>query len=250
MTNPDKAGARARKTARANPNRRNEIVEEILNHLRPFRGKKGTAAVAAELNCALDRHISHARQQSKIPSRTQIQKHAKQLELALMKVEKLLRLAPGPVIWSLYYPAAPTRTEPQRAEDIERAIWKRAGDFSAELKQMRRECARVCDSAFTRHPNFDDTKHACAWGAYGLMAGLSRKKISGTQDGAYRAITSLLYEAISGQQGSDLKRACDDVLRDIRGEKTRQVQEKVHTDRYFFNPLYPIVIEDDDKNAN
>jgi hypothetical protein len=57
----------------------------------------------------------------------------------------------------------------------------------------------------------------CAWGAHGLLEGLSKAKISGTQDGKFRAIANLLYQAISGQQ-ADLKRACDSVLRDIRGE--------------------------------
>ncbi|WP_338821629.1 hypothetical protein WDM22_26410 [Bradyrhizobium septentrionale] len=210
--------ARKRGVAPPSPTRRSEIVEEILHHLHPLKAKNSTAAVAAKVNQALDGHLQHALQQAKVSTRTQIQEHAKQLDLALMKVEALLRSAPGAVIWSLHYLAAPVRTKPERAEDSERAIWKRAEDFAAELGQMRQRCARMGDTGFERHPNYDDTKHACAWGAHGLMEGSSNAKISGTQDGAFRAIASLLYEAISGQRDVDLKRACDSVLRDMRGE--------------------------------
>jgi hypothetical protein len=139
------------------------------------------------------------------------------------------------------------KTLPQRAEDLERAIWKRAEDFAAELKEMRRSCARAGDLGL--HPNYDNVKHMCAWGAHGLMVELSGAKIRGTTDSAFRAITSLLYKAISGQQDADLKRACDSVLREAKGDITRQNREKVHTDRYFFDPMYPIEIEDDDKSA-
>ena len=34
-------------------------------------------------------------------------------------------------------------------------------------------------------------------------------KISGTKDGAFWTITSLLYEAVSGLKNAALKRACD-----------------------------------------
>jgi hypothetical protein len=79
--------------------------------------------------------------------------------------------------------------------------------------------------------------------------GLSRVKISGTQDGPFRAIASLLYEAITGEADLDLKRACDSVLRDASGKMTRQIRRKGHTDGLLFDPMYPIVIKDHDKSA-
>jgi hypothetical protein len=52
------------------------------------------------------------------------------------------------------------------------------------------------------------------------MENLSRRTITGTKDSAFRAIASLLYEAISGKRDADLKRACDAELRDTRTGRT------------------------------
>jgi hypothetical protein len=163
-----KPGARARKRgiAPANPTRRGEIVEDIVErHLRPWKDRKGAAAVSTEVSKALEGHVKFALEQAKVSTRTQIQDHAEKLGLSLMKFENLLRSAPAALIWSLYYPAAPIRTVPQKAEDIDRAIRKRAEDFAAELKRIRQECARAGDTGFDRHPNYDNAKHMCAWGA-------------------------------------------------------------------------------------
>jgi hypothetical protein len=48
------------------------------------------------------------------------------------------------------------------------------------------------------------------------MRELSDRKITGTKDAAFRVITGLLYEALSGQQDADLKRACGTVLRNAQ----------------------------------
>jgi hypothetical protein len=61
----------------------------------------------------------------------------------------------------------------------------------------------------------DHAKHLCAWHALGLMRELSDRKITGTKDSAFRVVTGLLYEAVSGQPDADLKRACDSVLQDM-----------------------------------
>jgi hypothetical protein len=90
--------------------------------------------------------------------------------------------------------------------------------FSAELKRMRKVCALAGDPRFGSHPNYDPAKHLSAQSAHDLMHQLSDGKISGTKDGVFRAITSLLYEAVSGQRDADLKRACDSVLCKIRGQ--------------------------------
>jgi hypothetical protein len=90
---------------------------------------------------------------------------------------------------------------------------ERADLFTAELKRMRDVYALAVDPGFGHHPNYDPLKRLCAMWAHGLMRDLSRKKITGTKDDAFRAIASLLYEAISGQHDVDLKRGCDYMLR-------------------------------------
>jgi hypothetical protein len=161
---------RKRKVAPATPARRIEIVEEIIHHLQPFKGKKDVAAIAAEVNQALDGHIKHALQLAKVPTRKQVQEHAKQLELALVRVEKLLLSAPGPLIWSLHQPTSPTRSKPQSAKDLERPV-RSVEDFLVDLARMHQKCARAGDTGLEHHPNYDDTKNASAWGAHGLMGG-------------------------------------------------------------------------------
>jgi hypothetical protein len=62
------------------------------------------------------------------------------------------------------------------------------------------------------HPNFDHAKALSARSAYTLMKNHSTANVTGTQDGPFRTVTSLLYEAVSGHRDADLKRACQAVL--------------------------------------
>ena len=83
------------------------------------------------------------------------------------------------------------------------------------MKRLREVCARAVDPGLASHPNYDHAKHLCAWHALGLMRELSEGKITGTKDSAFRVVTGLLYEAVSGQPDADLKRACDSVLQNV-----------------------------------
>ena len=135
----------------------------------------------------------------------------------------LLASAPGALAWFLFNPLPPmTLTEDgelvqvtQSIENIELAYRARADSFGVELKRLREVCARAVDPGFASHPNYDHAKHLCAWLALGLMRELSDRKITGTKDSAFRVVTGLLYEAVSGQPDADLKRACDSVLQDV-----------------------------------
>jgi hypothetical protein len=99
----------------------------------------------------------------------------------------------------------------KRVETVEEILQQhdaRADPFFAELKRVRKICARN----YGIHPNYDHAKNLSAQFSYGLMREHSDKKITGTEAQAFRIITSLLYEAVSGQQDADLKRACDTVI--------------------------------------
>lgn len=178
------------------------------------------ASISAEVNRELRRFFLLAPPEAKRFNRTQNRIHAQRLDDALHKVETLLASAPGPLIWFLLNPrpgmkgGLPDKT--QAVENIERANRQRAESFAAELKRLRQVCASGVDPGFGNHPNFDPAKYICPFFAYGLMEALSDRAITGTKDDAFRVITSLLYEAISGQQGADLKRACDSCLSEIR----------------------------------
>jgi hypothetical protein len=103
--------------------------------------------------------------------------------------------------------------------EIDRANRKRADSFGTELKRLREVCARAINPGYGYDSNYDRVKHFCAGFAQGLVRELSTKPITGTMDGPFRAIASLLYEAASGRGHVDLKRACDSQLREIRRSK-------------------------------
>jgi hypothetical protein len=184
------------------------------------------AAVTAEVNRELEELL-------KLPSRETLRSYqkedrtlAKQLYDALTEVETLLASARGQLAWSLFYPlwlwidGGMLGGGHLSMSERERANQKRNESFAAELQRLRSVCAQALNPGFGDHPNYDLQKHYCARSAHDLMQAMSDKKITGTEDNAFRVITSLLYEAVSGQQGADLKRACDSRLRKIRGSQS------------------------------
>jgi hypothetical protein len=199
-----------------------EIVEEIVEHLRPWKSRRSVAAITAAVNHELG-VLKLAPLEAKLSDRARYRAHAKKLDGALREVETLLASAPSTLAWLLFHSLPPmTLTEDgellqavQSIENIELGYRVRADSFFAELKRLREVCARAINPGFGSHPNYDQAKHLCAWLAFGLMQDLSDGKITGTKDSAFRVITGLLYEAVSGKPDADLKRACDSVLLDL-----------------------------------
>jgi hypothetical protein len=125
--------------------------------------------------------------------------------------------------------------------EIERANRNRAHSFSNELNRLREVCARAINPGYGYDSNYDRIKHFCAAFAKGLVCALFRRPITGTMDGPFRAIASLLYEAVSGRRHADLKRACDSQLREIRDSTIHIYPGAAHLfdqlldiDRFFF----------------
>jgi hypothetical protein len=58
----------------------------------------------------------------------------------------------------------------------------------------------------------DRTKPHCAKIAYDLMVNYSHCRPSGTRDAKFQTIAALLFEAMTGEQNADLKRACDNEM--------------------------------------
>jgi hypothetical protein len=133
--------------------------------------------------------------------------YAKELDKALSNVQTLLLLSPEALPFILFPPPPPIKPV-ETVEEILQQHNARADPFFAELKRLRKVCARN----YGLHHNYDHAKNLSADFAYLLMRELSDGKITGTEDQAFRVVSSLLYEAISRQRGADLKRACDTVL--------------------------------------
>ena len=197
--------------------RRDDIVEEIVDHLRPWKNHKSHETVTSKVNYRYDVLSKLVPLQKKLSDRRAYREQAKKLDKALSNVEALLA-STGTFRWNLFI-TTPTEFSPvflmSNESFFEEFIDKhhtRADAFVTELKRLREVCARDIG----RHPNYDLAKHLSAEFAYGLMEILSDGEITGTEDKAFRAITTLLYEAVSGERDADLKRACDAAIRNGR----------------------------------
>jgi hypothetical protein len=204
-----------------NATRRGEILEEIVDHLRPWKYRKEVAEVTAVVSHELGVLLELA--PLKLPNRSHNRLYARRFDEALAEVEIQLAAVPSALLWAFFNPLLPPTTSKEGVlmlakqppvEEIERTFRKRRELFIAELKRLRKVCAYAIDVGLGYDPKYDHVKNTCAWFAYGLMRELSERKITGTADGPFRSITSLLYEAASSHQNVDLKRACDAVLRE------------------------------------
>src|SRR5262249_39667124 len=201
---------------------RDEIVEEVVENLRPWKNHKSRDSVTAVVNQQLNLLVELAPLQSELFDARQYRGHAKKLDKALSNVEKLLKAAPAMLAVSFFNSLPPleltdddeyplVQPMPHKSiEEIERAHRVRANGFLTELRRLR----KICAVKLGTHPNYDRSKHLSARWAYGLMEELSDGQITGTADKPLRNIASLLYAVVSGHQNADLKRACDDILRE------------------------------------
>jgi hypothetical protein len=219
-----KGGGGARKRVVTPPNaiRRGEIVEEIADCLQPWKQGTSAADVSASVNHELDALLIIVPFQWESYDRPRNRAHAKQLDSALTNVETLLASAPRALadLWLHPVTIVEDDKQPQAAlssiRDMVRAYRNRTDSFVAELNRLHALCSRFIDQEFGPHTNYDHAKHMSAKFAFLLMKGLSDRKITGTENGRFRTITNLLYEAITGEPDADLKRACDSVLAEIR----------------------------------
>jgi len=82
------------------------------------------------------------------------------------------------------------------------------------LEGVRLDCERLAAQATTPPgPEIDRAQLHCARLAQLLMKHFSTRKISGSDEGPFRVIASLLYEALAGREAIDLKRHCDAVMK-------------------------------------
>ena len=207
-------GGRVKKRSVAPPNaiRRDEIVEEITENLRPWKNHTGRDTVTAAVDKSIDGLLITVPFEKEFLDPRAARKHAKKLDNAISKLETLVETCPGMLNGDLFDPTLPSR---KIGSDLDPTPYKTLEEgvdaFFAELKRLR----KVCPLDYYRpHPNYDPAKKRSAQSAYFLMREFSDAKITGTKDQAFRIITALLYEAISRQQGANLKRACDAVLRE------------------------------------
>jgi hypothetical protein len=194
-----------------------EIVEEIAVHLRPWKARQTGKAVAIRVSEQMKLLREFVPLQAKLFDRRRLRAHAQKLDKSLAEVQEILVTDPGGLNLHLFRPDSWSSDEMNSMEAMALAFQRRSEPLAAELARLRKVCARAINPGFGLHPNHDHAKGLCPWFARGLMLELSNAKITGTKDASFRVISSLLYEAISGEPNADLKRACDEVLRNTAG---------------------------------
>ena len=89
------------------------------------------------------------------------------------------------------------------------------------LRRMRRDCERIrtvearelLEQPLRPGPEIDRGQRHCATLAYDLMGVFSSRSITGSAEGHYHSIASLLFEALTDRAEVDLKRHCDFVMK-------------------------------------
>jgi hypothetical protein len=193
---------------------RAEIVEEIMDNLRPWTRPK------SEVQAGIQRAIAALHELNPLErdlfDRSAIKKSAKEFGAAIAELERSLRCVHPTVAWRLFGTPPDLlfdQINERSVEENTQAHIDRIVHFLDELKRLRIECEELVRSPGGFHPNKDIAKGNAAWCALQLMRDFSKSSPSGTAEGPFRAITSLIYQALSGNCEADLKRACDEVIR-------------------------------------
>jgi hypothetical protein len=171
-------GGRVRKGNLAPPNaqRRDEIVEEVVENLRPWKNHNSRDTVKAEVNHEIDVLLKIVPLQKKLFDPRPARKHAKKLDKALSNVEELLASSPASLALFLFDPMPPPQLldTPIVANDAEYFLVDRFSDksieeimcehqtradaFVADLRRLR----KVCSRDYGLHPNYDHAKNLSA----------------------------------------------------------------------------------------
>jgi hypothetical protein len=146
---------------------------------------------------------------------TSMAEHAQKLGDVVTTLEQMIRDLPEPFAAYLFMPLR-ARCSITPAEEANAAATADHDSFLHRLERLRLDCADQKAPPGSSGPERDRVKVGCATFARNLMLAFSRRRVTGTAEGAYRVITSLLFEALTGEGDVDLKRACDRVLNDVR----------------------------------
>jgi hypothetical protein len=182
--------------------RREEIIEEIVDNLRPWIISK--AAVLKAVDGHIDLLFKGNAERGKWARGAECKKAAQGLNQAL---DALVGVVNGLHPWAsdplFNYVAMRLADEDRPPPSV--------SEFLRHLRALR-EASTVLEHTTTPSKKADLTKACCAGTAYRLICECSKNPPTGTPDAPLRTIATLLYEVLTGRQ-TDLKRACDDQLK-------------------------------------
>jgi hypothetical protein len=181
---------------------RAEIVEEIMDNLRPWTRRESEVKVDIQQTIESLRRANSPEFEDRF-NRSAIKKSAQEFGAAIAKVEKALQRIHPMVAARVFVEMEGQPPHPTYKETL--------SAFQKKLGWMRWSCESTIRHPNGSHPNVDHAKKRCAKSAHELMRWFSRQTPTGTAERPFRTITSLLYQAVSGKR-QDLKKACDEVV--------------------------------------
>jgi hypothetical protein len=170
------------------------IVEEILDHLRPLRGRR--ADIQSEVERRIAMLIQMAPAIDRMPRMRKVREQAATARKTLGRLRTELARAP------LQSFIGPHISISQSVECLDRL-----DEILANTRLIKGP-----------DPRSNPMQWLCAESADALIYQFSRRPATGTPEGPLHAIASLLYEAVTGKRPNrDLKRAVDAMIKSWRG---------------------------------
>ncbi len=131
----------AQRGKRASAARQSEIIEEIVENLRPWKKRQSDATVTASVERALEVLLALTPVQSRLLNKTNNREHAKRLDGVLSDLETVLAGTPELLAWYLFEPPRDLPDRIPELAEVMRAYSARASAFAAEVKRLRRVCS-------------------------------------------------------------------------------------------------------------
>jgi hypothetical protein len=182
-------------TAPEPPRSRDEIISDIVLELAGARGKSLILPendVRAELSSLVSRLIAGARKWSRDYRKAEVGR-ARAIDDLLTELEV-----------ALADPLAPRFNK----QIIFEMLWVHA--------VIREACQKQMELQPKGRREVDHIKRLCASSALHLVQRFSRHPISGSAESTFSVIAALVYEAVTGERDSNVKRAAEHVLRERR----------------------------------
>jgi len=191
-----------------------DIVEEILDHLRPLRGCR------ADIQSEVEKHIAMLIQTAPDVDRmqrfgTDMRQQAANAREALARLRHELAREPlRPFVVTITTLPPDVQERPNIVSEL-----ASGGAVVVDNQYFDRldQALALKETIKTPDPRSNPMQWVCADTADSLIHRFSKKPATGTADGPLHAITSLLFEAITRKPTQDMKRAVDAMIRSWRG---------------------------------
>jgi hypothetical protein len=171
-----------------------DIVEEICDHLRPWKRKRREADIRAEVEKRIALLVKIAAGIDQWPRGAEVRRQAAEARKTLARLRDQLAREPLRSHWPLV------------------ARWQ-----FIDFDLLDETLANTKSKNMFPDPRSNPKQRLCAEVADALIHELSANPATGTADRALHAIASLLYEAITGEPNKSLKRAVDGTIASWRG---------------------------------